>query len=139
MEFVWKPEYSVGVEEFDQQHRHFFELAAKVSKLSEQDGIDYKELLISINEFGDYSLYHMSSEESYFEKYGYPGAGEHKALHDKYRQDVRSYIDRAREAGEEERAKIAGELAEFSSDWLADHILEADKKYVAFFREKGVS
>ena len=138
MKFIWNVEYGVGVEEFDEQHRHFFELASEISDLSEKADIDREILLKSISEFGDYAYYHMSSEEGYFRKYGYPDAPEHVAAHNIYRSQVKEYLERARESASS-AALIARELAEFSAHWLAKHILEMDQKYTSFFLDKDTN
>ena len=137
MEFGWKPEYSVGVPTFDEHHRHFFELAGGMISQAKAPEVDCETLLERITYLGDYVMYHMAEEEKYFAVYGYPDASAHIAAHDVFRGQVREYLKQAESCPLGGRL-IAVELAEFSTHWLVQHIMEVDKKYTEFFKDKEV-
>ncbi|MGC9968893.1 MAG: bacteriohemerythrin [Minisyncoccia bacterium] len=137
MRFVWTPEYSVGVKEFDDQHKHFFALANKVYEMAMSGSVDKKGLGMAGDEFGNYSLYHLSTEEEYFKKYGYPDASPHIAAHDLYREKIQDYLTRLRRE-EPDLNQAARELSDFAADWLFRHILSMDRNYKAFFNGKGI-
>lgn len=137
MRFVWTPEYSVGVEEFDDQHKHFFELANKVYEMADSETVSEKELDTLADEFGNYAFYHLSAEEEYFEKYGYPEAALHTEAHNVYRRKIQEHLSKLR-GGQSDLNQIAKELADFSANWLFEHILSIDQHYTKFFNSKGI-
>ena len=47
--------------------------------------------------------------------------------------EVQKFIDEAEKEGADV-TNIAGEAAEFASEWLQNHILVEDKKYTDFFK-----
>ena len=70
--FPWKPEYSVGIEKFDRQHKvlvHF------LNELYEalQAGQGRKALAHVLNGLIVYTNTHFAAEEKLMERYGYPG------------------------------------------------------------------
>lgn len=138
MKFIWRDEYGVGVEIIDEQHKHFFELANELFDLSVRDDFSRGNLFAFITELGNYSLYHLGTEEGYFKEFGFEDGGEHLGAHNAFRGKVSDYLTVARDE-KSDLKKMAGEIADFSNDWLAHHILLLDKKYEEFFHAHGLS
>ena len=136
-QFTWTTKYSVGIRSIDEQHQHFFEIANSLVKVALNDASAKEEILALINNLGDYAFYHLKTEENYFDKFKYPDATEHIAEHDKYRDQIKIYLDLIRD-GEADIKKIGKEAAIFSGNWLYHHILLVDTKYTKFFIEKGL-
>jgi len=136
-QFTWTTKYSVGIRSIDEQHQHFFEIANSLVKVALNDASAKEEILALINNLGDYAFYHLKTEENYFDKFKYPDAAEHIAEHDKYRDQIKIYLDLIRD-GEADIKKIGKEAAIFSGNWLYHHILLVDTKYTKFFIEKGL-
>ena len=134
--FVWTNKYSVGIQLIDEQHKHFFEIVNKILDFVDKELSTKEELFALLNEFENYAMYHLGTEEEYFDILKYPDAILHIDNHNKYREIIKKYINRARE--ETEIKKIAEEVASYSSSWLSGHILEVDKKYTKFFNEHGL-
>lgn len=135
--FVWDDKYSVGIEEIDNQHRYFFELANKVYKAIEDSTINSSELLILLSEFEKYAQFHFITEENYFVEFNYGDKVPHVAEHNKYRETVSSMMERCR--GDNLNLNVASkELADFAVEWLKSHILSSDYKYAEVFRSHGV-
>ena len=130
--FVWDEKYSVQVPQIDTQHKMFFEIANEIVNSINAKTAD-KEMLISlIGRLIGYSFYHLNFEEYYFEKYKYEDRFTHKDEHDSFRVSVQKYKD-ASEKAEADIKEVASELADFSTQWLKQHILVVDAKYTDFF------
>jgi hemerythrin len=127
----WKDEYSVGVEKFDHQHQHLFEITNKIIEhlgTSENSGLVSETLTEMIN----YAREHFTAEEVLMQEYGYPEIESHKEQHD-------YFIDTTAELAVsfmDNRNTTAGEIAEFLKLWLTLHILRCDMKYKEFFKAK---
>ena len=127
----WKDEYGVGVEKFDHQHQHLFEITNKIiehSGTSEDSGLVSETLTEMIN----YAREHFTAEEVLMQEYGYPEIESHKEQHD-------YFIDTTAELAisfMDNRNTTAGEIAEFLKLWLTLHILKCDMKYKEFFKAK---
>jgi hemerythrin-like metal-binding protein len=135
--FIWTEKVSVGVPSIDEQHQRFFAIANEIIDLVEKGGTNRQELLSILSEMGNYAFYHLSTEEYYFDKYGYPDAESHRLAHNLYREEVNKYLNRAREEGADLN-RLLLETAGYSGGWLMGHILDADQKYSRFFQEKGI-
>jgi hemerythrin len=127
----WKEEYSVGVEKFDHQHRHLFEIT---NKLIGRSGLPEDSELVSetLTEMINYAREHFADEEVLMREYGYPEIEPHKKQHD-------YFIDTTAELAVsfmDNRDTTAGEIAEFLILWLTTHILKSDMKYKEFFKAK---
>jgi hemerythrin-like metal-binding protein len=138
MKFTWDRKYSVGVKIFDEQHQHYLELANQIINLADADPIDKEKLLKSISEFGNYALYHLSSEEEYFKKYNYADGETHTRSHDAYRREINKLLSRAIYASGN-NAETAQELSDFAIKWLLEHILGMDRQYAEFFQTQGIN
>ena len=127
----WKEEYSVGVEKFDHQHQHLFEIT---NKLIEHFGTTENPELVSdtLTEMINYAREHFTDEEVLMREYGYPEIESHKNQHDYFINTTAelavSFMDN--------RSTTAGEIAEFLILWLTTHILKSDMKYKEFFKAK---
>jgi hemerythrin-like metal-binding domain len=137
MYFEWKNDYSVNVQEIDNQHKRMFEIGEKISDLvlAKDDFDHYDEIINILQELKDYTIYHFDFEEKLMEKYGYPEVDPHKIQHifmiKKLQKLQTEDIDR-----DQKGAVI--DLIAFVSDWITGHILETDKRYKDFFNEKGL-
>ncbi len=128
---VWNSTYAIGVEIIDLQHIKFINA---IEKLSEPfDAFNREEKLKEVfTELDNYSRFHFETEEAYFKAFNYEEAVEHEAKHDEFKEIVGSYKDRLGEEG------VPDELANFLENWLADHVLTMDKKYVKCFHDHGL-
>ena len=127
----WKDEYSVGVEQFDRQHQHLFEITNKIIDCPNQPKCT--ELTSeTLTEMVNYAREHFSAEEMFMEQYGYPEIEPHKRQHDYFINTTAelavSFMDNQQTTGDE--------IAEFLTLWLLNHILKSDMKYKDFFADK---
>lgn len=130
---TWSDEYSVNIKSVDAQHQ---KLVMMLNELHDAMMVGKgKEVLGSVlNEIIDYTIYHFSTEEKYFDKYGYPDAELHKNQHKEMVEKVGALRERF-EAGEN---VLTLDVMNFLRDWVHDHIHGSDKLFGPFLNSKGV-
>lgn len=135
--FVWSEDISVHVEEIDDQHKHFIEIANSIFDLLEEDTVAREDLVMRIGQLGDYALVHFGTEEEYFDQFHYADAEIHKAAHDEYRRKFQDLLNQARDENSD-IMHIAGHVAEYAGSWLINHIKAMDQKFTQSFNEHGL-
>ena len=132
-QFEWKEEYSVGIKEIDDQHK---QLVATIERLSQAINAGHaKEILNDIlDTLVQYAVNHFQTEEKYFDQFGYEFSDEHKKLHSEFKEKVSDFILKAKS----DQIKVSFDLIDFLEDWLLDHLVSADQKYVKCFKEHGL-
>jgi hemerythrin len=128
MKFIWRDIYSVKIKEFDDQHKQFFNIINKIDNYRNDVAVSRAKIIEVLTELNDYGLYHMSSEERYFDKYKYSQSAAHKQSHKMFEEKVEILIKEAKE--DEVRFRdMAMKIAEFCKNWLSKHIISVDKLY----------
>jgi hemerythrin-like metal-binding protein len=132
-DFEWKKEYSVHVEEIDNQHKQLvktiFELFTAINKGSARE-----ELGGILDRLIEYAGYHFATEEKYFKKFDYEFADEHIKEHTSF---AKKMLDMQKRHTNKE-IEISFELIDFLEDWLLDHLMTADQKYIECFNSHGL-
>jgi methyl-accepting chemotaxis protein/hemerythrin len=128
----WNEKFSVGYKVFDEQHMKLIEILNDVEALIKDKTIHndllYDRLNILFNELVDYTVYHFETEEKVFEQKNYPLADEHAELHRIFVEKVKEQLSGFK-LGKDER-KVALEIYNMLLDWLMNHIVGVDKKYI---------
>lgn len=137
MFFKWKEEYSTGIDVIDKQHRHLLKIGSRIMSLADaKDGFDhYDEIIEVLQELKEYTVYHFGFEEDLMHRYGFEHYEKHKFEHYFVIKKIQKF---EKEDLEERQSEMILKLAEFISDWIANHILNEDMKYKDFFISKGV-
>jgi hemerythrin len=127
----WNSAFSVGVQKLDEQHKMFLSLTNQLFD-SMQGTQDRKVVGFVLKELQDYITVHFKTEESMMKLYNYPNTNEHKLEHEgaiyKVNKLVMDY--------ERGLQTVDIELLKFLSDWIQNHILQVDRKYIPFFQGK---
>jgi len=120
---TWKPEYSVGDEAVDHEHRELIDLvnAAAGAILEGRADADVNKSL------GD--LYraisaHFAHEEQQMQRAGYDQYAAHKDNHEDLLDALRDIMDGAESGGE----KTAEELTDVLEAWFSDHFRIHDSR-----------
>jgi hemerythrin len=126
----WKDEYSLGVEQIDEQHRKLFEIAGRAYDfLKDEFSIDkYDQVVAILEELKDYAVYHFETEEGYMKSIGYRKFLSHKVVHDDFIQKVK---DTNLNKVDENPEQYLLEVLNFIVNWIDGHILGMDKKIIA--------
>lgn len=135
MPFVdWKPEFSVGIERFDDDHRHLFYLLNQLH-VSMATRENYSALNLVLKELVWYTQTHFRAEEVLMKRYGYPELASHSAEHDRFTEQVAQFADHFHSG----QVGIIAEVSDTLREWLAQHILHSDAAYGRFFRSKDAA
>lgn len=122
----WKPEYSVGINEIDAQHKdliaQFFNVVKIVTAKYNWEQIHY-----AIVELGQVARRHFDFDEALMRLFGIPDVEKHKADHEYF------FIKMAEIEQHSLRASAETEMIKFLYAWLRDHILAADRQDYAEF------
>lgn len=130
----WSDELSVGVQEVDEQHKILIALLNELHEaLLQHHGSEICAEIL--RRLAEYTRIHFSVEESLMRILGYPDFERHKAEHDALSAQVTQL--QVRLAGGQ--ASISFELLHFLKVWLTRHIQDSDRRYGAYFLEKGIS
>lgn len=129
----WGPKYFIGLKEIDDQHKVLVELINEVYANFGKTG-NKKKIKKVLNELVDYTVFHFGNEEHYFEKFGYADSTGHLKQHNSFVDKIKK-ISSDFESGD---ASVSLDLVDFLKDWLINHILKSDLKYVKHFKEHGV-
>jgi hemerythrin len=121
------------VEEMDEQHMRLVALLNNVYELL-KEGKREEAIELFKREILSYVEYHLSEEERFMEKIGYPELDQHRKVHDMFRREIyhlAPYI-------EEGDPKAFREALSYAWGWLYNHITKTDKKYAIYAKEKGL-
>ncbi len=130
--FPWEDRYGVGIEKIDNQHR---KLVGILNMLYEemQQGTGHEALGLALDNLVQYTNEHFLSEESMMKLYEYPDYPMHKEKHESMKKHVLKLAEQYRAGA----VKSPIQITNFLKDWLKKHILETDKKYGPFLKDKG--
>lgn len=126
--FNWSTQYETGILLVDTQHK---KLVDAINTLHDamKEGKGKEKIESTLNFLVEYTVLHFSAEEKLMQQKNYPDFNNHKKVHDKLVDEVK-----------EIKAKyLAGKIlpmqvSTFMSDWLKNHILGTDKKYVPYLK-----
>ncbi len=130
--YEMKPEYYTGIEMIDKEHARLFELVQQTSDLLNDEYLLDKanEIVGLVSELINYTRTHFSHEEEYMEKIGYAGIKDHIPQHRKFEDKLMEIDLEAIENDFEHQDETVEDLLGFLLNWLVDHILYVDMKYV---------
>lgn len=132
--FDWSDDYSVGVTEMDNQHKHLIDIINELNDAT-MSGNSSSALSSIFDKLLSYTDFHFGNEERLMIEHGYGGLlnqqSEHRKLVDELRELQKNF-----QSG---TASVNFQTMSFLRSWLYDHILTTDKQYGPFFNSKGVS
>jgi len=125
----WEPEFSVGIEKLDDDHRHLF-LLLKQLHISPATRENALALNLILRELAWYAQTHFRDEEALMKRYGYPEVTAHRSEHDYFTGQVVQFGQQfqSRQHG------VSAEVSEMLQQWLVQHILQEDTAYARFFQ-----
>jgi hemerythrin len=127
----WDNAFSVDVQKIDEQHKKFFSIINMLyDAIMQGKGEEVVDSVLK--ELQQYVIFHFKSEESWMKMYYYPDMNKHKLEHEGAIQHINKFVL------EYERGNktVDIELLKFLSDWLQNHILQVDRKYIPYFQGK---
>jgi len=130
--FEWSDDFSVGVQEIDEQHKELVSLLNQLHvAIHEHHGSEAARRIL--DELADYTKTHFMVEESLMRISNYPEFEAHKQFH----EDLIGQVQALQEKLDSGQATITFELLHFLKVWLTRHINEADKRFGVHFTQHG--
>jgi len=122
----WKDDYCTGIAPIDEQHKELFSIANRIYDLLKNDLIPdkYDSIIAIISELQNYTRYHFKTEEDYMQRINYRRFLSQKAAHNEFLAKMDA-IDLGKIDNSQNQYLI--EILDFVLDWLAGHIVKADK------------
>ena len=122
----WKDDYCTGIAPIDEQHKELFSIANRIYDLLKNDLIPdkYDSIVAIISELQNYTRYHFKTEEDYMQQINYRRFLSQKAAHNEFLAKMDA-IDLGKIDNSQNQYLI--EILDFVLDWLAGHIVKADK------------
>lgn len=125
--FEWDDQYSIGVQEIDNHHRHLFMLLSKTYD-SYLTYVPSEELGTLFDELIGYTIYHFSKEEGLMQKTRFPDFQSHKIMHDNFSLKIIEMNENFHIG----RKPLTLEVISLLNDWLLNHILQIDAEFGRF-------
>ena len=123
----WADEFSVGIDTIDSQHAHMMHLINEIDEVV-QDGGTYDQIDPVLGDLINSTNRHFTHEESLLEKNNCPDLERHKKAHVRLRKELSDWKKKVANA----RADEMNELMAFLRLWFPGHILDVDKKNIAY-------
>ena len=87
----WTKDYSVGITQFDEQHKKLFSYLNDLYEALDNKKNNQEILSKTLNDLIVYTFIHFTDEESYMKKYSFPELSLHIIEHAKLRKKVLAY------------------------------------------------
>ena len=129
MQIEWNAQYNLGITMIDDQHQWLVNLYNKIDSAKSRNqpaeilGTYMKGLL-------HYTRFHFNAEENELRKINYNQFVEHKAFHEKFIISINQYLEQFDEGNE----AVVNQVLQYLREWLLNHIMREDKKYVPFMK-----
>lgn len=128
MNIRWSELFNTGITEIDNQHKALLRIlnkALNVKLCTQKDDI---ELILS--ELKSYAKFHFTYEENLFEKYNFPNSGTHIKEHQEFKKIIEEFCLTINTLSSNQ--EYVEKLIIFLKDWLINHILNSERKYINY-------
>ena len=125
--FEMKPEYSIGIDMIDQEHKQLFDYANEAYELLQEEFTPdkYDKIDAILEKLRDYTVKHFSDEEAYMESIQYKKIFTQKIQHQEFINKLDEFIDQ-HEKDEGNQDEQIMDILNYLTDWLINHILHVD-------------
>jgi hemerythrin len=125
---VWNDVYSVGVTQFDEQHKTLVTMINDLFQICKNETTESKVPLVkAFSKAAEYAQSHFHVEEEHLKQINYPGLQEQIKEHQAFMTEIWSQFNKFQN---NELNFI--DLPRFLKNWLLNHIAVIDKKYSNF-------
>ncbi len=120
----WSDDFLIGIDAFDRQHKHIFELLLKIEQAVVNDE-SWNSLRFLIIDVSEYLKFHLAVEEAVLEIFEYADLAKHKQSHERL-NDAMGQLEERVQGG-----KGSDDLLAFFRTWFIEHVLKEDVAYAA--------
>ncbi|MDR1142891.1 MAG: bacteriohemerythrin [Spirochaetaceae bacterium] len=129
---AWSPELATGNKAIDSQHKQLFRLTSSLSAACLGGGSTTM-LGETLDFLASYTVRHLADEEELQRAYNYPGYGEHKKLHDDFKEIISGLINEFKQTGSS--MELLEKINTIIVHWLVEHIKQEDFKMAAYIKK----
>jgi hemerythrin len=132
--YEWKDNYSVEIASIDEDHKGLLSLINMLFDAMSH-GMAKEILSETLSKLIAYTKIHFKREEIYLSTTNYPYLQEHKMQHEFFIEkinDLKKEFDNGSQ-------QISVDLIKFLTDWLINHILVSDKKFMSHLKKYGIT
>ena len=129
----WSVDHALGIQEMDDQHQNLFGIINNLFNAVNEHK-PQKQLHTLLKELIDYTQYHFGTEERYFAEFGFAETDEHIEEHQNYTKKLNKLL---KDVGSK-KSKVSFDMMNFIGEWIDEHIINFDKKYVELFTSNGL-
>jgi hemerythrin len=129
----WNDSLKIGLEEIDNQHHELVVIYNELCDAIEARAGSAHTLRI-LQHLGHYTSVHFATEEALMRMLEYPEYEPHKKAHDALIEELRKLTRLAAELPQ----GVNFQLLYMIKQWLSQHILETDTKFVPHFIARGI-
>ena len=123
MQLYWVPEFEIGNEYVDLQHRYFLDLIMRIVKNFKETGDAYYKRRLMV-ELQKYAEFHFVSEENIAVSIGLSKVDDHHKIHKQVLDDLNHYAKNL-----DSGLKTIDEFLEFITDWFLVHTQHEDRNF----------
>lgn len=129
----WTSDFETDVLEIDNQHRKLVDLLNNLYQHFQEDETNKDYLIKLVDELYEYTDYHFESEEKFYQKKNSEEKQTKKHIqeHKKFLTSILSYKRKLSNSEED----FTLDLMFFLKDWIIEHILYSDKKFINFIKK----
>lgn len=125
--YEMKPEYYIGIDMIDEEHKQLFQYADEAYELLHNDMIPDKfdaihDVLMNLR---NYTVKHFSDEEEYMESIHYKKLFTQKIQHQEFINILDEFMENHNEEVVDQNKQIE-DILEYLTSWLINHILYVD-------------
>ena len=125
--YEMKPEYYIGIDMIDEEHKQLFQYADEAYGLLHNDMIPDKfdaihDVLMNLR---NYTVKHFSDEEEYMESIHYKKLFTQKIQHQEFINKLDEFMENHNEEVVDQNKQIE-DILEYLTSWLINHILYVD-------------
>ena len=126
--FQWTSKLETGIPSVDNQHKKLVDCINQLhDAMKQQQGAQKVQEILDF--LVSYTITHFKDEEALMAKKNYPDLAAHKMVHEKFVREVQKMRDDFK-AGR----NLTLELSQALTDWLKNHIMGTDMKYVSHLK-----
>ncbi len=125
--YEMKPEYYIGIDMIDEEHKQLFQYADEAYELlhDEYTPDKYDRIDIILEKLRDYTVKHFADEEQYMESINYKKLFTQKVQHQEFINKLDEFMEYHNEEVEDQDEQIMG-ILKYLTEWLTNHILYVD-------------
>ena len=125
--YEMKPEYYIGIEMIDEEHKQLFKYADEAYELLNDEFTPdkYDKIEAILIKLRDYTEKHFTDEENYMESINYKKLFTQNIQNQEFISKLDEFIDSHKSETEDQDKQIM-DILEYLTEWLVNHILYVD-------------